>query len=187
MAVVTAPAGSAGFALTVEGSASLPTHPDGEMFHEVLSALNPLQYLPVVGTIYRAVTGDTIPEPVRDIGSLALSGLMGGPIGIAVNLGLLACEKLTGIDPEEIGQHLLASLHLTPHEASHSEAVQVAQTATAAPVADVGVPAPSLGWSPAALAAYGVSQTSDGTLSRGDLRGADVLNEMEIARINQHS
>ena len=34
-------------------------------FHELLSELNPLQYLPVIGTIYRSMTGDLIPEPVE--------------------------------------------------------------------------------------------------------------------------
>ncbi len=38
--------------------------PKGLTFSEILSDLNPLQYLPVVGTIYRAVTGDTVPKPL---------------------------------------------------------------------------------------------------------------------------
>lgn len=37
-------------------------------FGVILSDLNPLQYLPVVGTIYRALTGDTIPKPIREAG-----------------------------------------------------------------------------------------------------------------------
>jgi len=38
-------------------------------FKDVLRALNPLQHVPVVGTIYRAVTGDTIPAPLRILGA----------------------------------------------------------------------------------------------------------------------
>src|SRR5260370_34401806 len=72
-------------------------------FRDVLSAVNPLQYLPVVGTIYRAVTGDTIPEPLRNMGSLLASGLMGGPVGIITNLASLLLQKVTGIDTEAIG------------------------------------------------------------------------------------
>ena len=71
-------------------------------FHDFLSAINPLQYLPVVGTIYRAVTGDVIPEALRDLGSMLVSGLLGGPIGLGINIATLIGEKVTGIDPEKI-------------------------------------------------------------------------------------
>lgn len=46
-------------------------------FGEFLAALNPLHHLPVVGTIYRAVTGETIQPALRVLGG----GLLGGPIG----------------------------------------------------------------------------------------------------------
>ena len=59
-------------------------------FRELVSELNPLQYLPVIGPLYRAVTGDTIPESARTVGSVVVSGLLGGPIGIATSLGFLA-------------------------------------------------------------------------------------------------
>jgi hypothetical protein len=52
-------------------------------FHDFLSAINPLQYLPVVGTIYRAVTGDVIPEALRDLGSMLVSGLLAAQSGWA--------------------------------------------------------------------------------------------------------
>lgn len=52
-------------------------------FHELLSALNPLQHVPVVGTIYRAATGDTIPLPLQVAGSL-LTGGPPGALGAAV-------------------------------------------------------------------------------------------------------
>ena len=68
----------------------------GVSFREILSDLNPLQYLPVVGTIYRAVTGDVIPEPLRFFGSLLVSGLLGGPMGVAISLATTAAEKITG-------------------------------------------------------------------------------------------
>src|ERR1700753_2158678 len=75
----------------------------GVSFRDVLSALNPLQYLPVVGTIYRAVTGDQIPEALRRIGSVIASGLIGGPIGAAVNVAVQVMEKATGIDLDQTG------------------------------------------------------------------------------------
>ena len=196
--------------MTARAPAS-PAHASSQQapstFHQLLSELNPLQYLPVIGTIYRAVTGDTIPEPVRELGSLAVSGLMGGPIGIATNLGMLALEKVTGIDPEEIGQKVMSALHLsaTPTalasagaaplatdaatDAGASSSAPAAQAATTAAPADPGMgsapvkPAAAQGWSTAQLAAYGIGQGADGSLKFGSLAGADVLNQLELARL----
>lgn len=87
-------------------------------FGTILSALNPLQYLPVVGTIYRAVTGDTIPEGLRVAGSFVVSALTGGPLGLAINAAATAAEKLVGIDPETIAQDVARSLGLAPDPAA---------------------------------------------------------------------
>ncbi len=72
-----------GYATPPDGAG--PIGPDGLWpqplkvpFSDVLKALNPLQHVPVVGTIYRAATGDTIPAPLRILGA----GIFGGPIGI---------------------------------------------------------------------------------------------------------
>ncbi|HTB47262.1 MAG TPA: hypothetical protein VK741_26830 [Acetobacteraceae bacterium] len=152
-------------------------------FHDVLSALNPLQYLPVIGTIYRAVTGDQIPEAVRRIGSLVVSGLLGGPIGVAVNLAVMVAEKLTGVDLDQTGQKLLAgsapAARPADNPAPASGPVPVVHADTAAPPAS----APSQPWSPAQLAAYGVTTTGDSMLKLANLTGADVLNALELLRI----
>jgi hypothetical protein len=151
-------------------------------FHELLSELNPLQYVPVVGTIYRAVTGDTIPETAREAGSLVVSGLMGGPIGIATNVALLAIEKITGIDPEKIGHTVLAHLGIGGQETSAvAAAPRVASPPKPAAAVSSLVP---LAWSPSQLTAYGVTTTAGNGLKRGALEGADVLNDMELARHN---
>jgi hypothetical protein len=61
-------------------------------FGEFLAALNPLHHIPVVGWIYRQVTGETIQPVFRVLGGL----LTGGPIGaIASAVGALA-EQLLG-------------------------------------------------------------------------------------------
>lgn len=141
-------------------------------FHDVLSALNPLQYLPVIGTIYRAVTGDQIPESVRRIGSAIGSFLMGGPVGLGINLAMLAAEKASGIDLDAIGQGLVGG-HGTDAPATGGEAVASADTPASA----------ARPWSAAQLLAYGVGTRADGTLEQGELRGADVLNTLELSRI----
>jgi hypothetical protein len=149
-------------------------------FREFLSELNPLQYIPVIGTLYRAATGDTIPEAARTAGSLVVSFLTGGPIGAAINIGAVAIEKATGIDPEKIGQRALAAIGIGAAP-THAAAVPHQAVAAATPTAPT-LAAPHAAWSPAQLAAYGVTTTASGTLQRGDTQGADVLNDLELAR-----
>ena len=175
---------------------------DGLSFGDVLSDLNPLQYLPVIGTIYRAVTGDTIPRPLREAGSLVVSGLMGGPIGIATNLGILAAEKLSGIDVEDVAQGVLAALNPAHWGGSGSVPAETAE-ATAQPsgLRRSGLRRSGLRRSVgrnrriqpdrrarghqaldgrAQLAAYGIVSRPDGELQQGSLTGADVLNALQL-------
>ena len=55
-------------------------------FREVLSAMNPLQYLPVVGTIYRVVTGDQGSPALRTGVSMVAGMVMGGPLGLLTSM-----------------------------------------------------------------------------------------------------
>jgi hypothetical protein len=168
------PSTSAAPATQTAATPAAPVH--SFTFHDLLSDLNPLQYLPVVGTLYRAVTGDVIPEPVRDIGSLVVSGLMGGPIGIATFIATTLAEKATGIDPEKIvAAHLNGS---TPPAAAPS-------TAPAAELASASAGSAPLAWTPEQLSASGVRADASGNLAQGDIEGADVLNNLELARLGQ--
>jgi hypothetical protein len=153
-------------------------------FHELLSDLNPLQYVPVVGTIYRAITGDVAPEPLREGGSLVISALVGGPLGVATNLVMLGLEKLTGIDPEQIGQRMLASIGVGKHHdgAPADAPAPGGQDATPTIAAVDSVPAAP--WTAAQLAAYGVGKGASGTPIHAALGGADLLNAMELSRLS---
>ena len=150
--------------------------PHAGVFRTLLSELNPLQYLPVVGTIYRAVTGDTIPETARFAGSLVVSGLTGGPLGVAMNLGTTALEHVLGFDPERLGARLLADLGIGHGAAPNEPAMRPPST-------DAPDPGVRLGWSPAQLAAYGVRRDASGEVRRGGESGADVLNGLELGRL----
>ena len=168
---------------TPPAATSTAPKPHHGFFHDLLSELNPLQYIPVVGTIYRSVTGDTIPETARLAGSLVVSFLTGGPIGAAINLGSVAAEKATGIDPEKLGQRILADLGIG---AKRTPAAAKSNQPAAKPQALVSVAETRLqshpGWSRAQLAAYGVTTTEAGDLKRGALQGSDVLNDLELIR-----
>lgn len=76
---------------------------DTPSFEDVLDAINPLQQLPVVSSIYREATDDGISIFSRLVGGF----LFGGPLGFlvaAVNAGV---EAATGSD---IGEHMIAML-----------------------------------------------------------------------------
>ena len=105
----------AGAASQQTATTSTPAHAaGGGLFHELLSDLNPLQYIPVIGTIYRAITGDQGNPTLRFVASLGTSFALAGPIGVAITTG----EKLAGIDPEQAvmnaARHLFHLGHADP-------------------------------------------------------------------------
>ncbi len=74
---------------------------DGVGFDDFLDVINPLHHIPVVGTIYRAITGDTIASGPRVMGG----ALFGGVIGFAAALVNAIVDEATGSD---IGDKALA-------------------------------------------------------------------------------
>ena len=74
---------------------------DGFSFGDILDLINPLQHVPVVGTIYRAVTGDEISTGSSILGG----GLFGGLIGAGVAVVNAIIDEVTGRD---FGEHVLA-------------------------------------------------------------------------------
>jgi len=69
--------------LARDSSSSAPTAVFG--WDDFLDVINPLQHIPIVAQIYRAVTGDQINGAAELIGSLPL-----GPIGIIGTMGTIA-------------------------------------------------------------------------------------------------
>jgi hypothetical protein len=74
---------------------------DGLTFADLLDVINPLQHLPVIGDLYRSITGDTISAPAR----MAGGAIYGGPIGFVSSLVNTVVEEVTGSD---VGGNLLA-------------------------------------------------------------------------------
>lgn len=73
-AVATAPPPSAG---PPEPSSLQPFGEDGLTFRDLLDIVNPLHHVPLLGNVYRRVTGDVIDPAIR----IAGGALFGGPIG----------------------------------------------------------------------------------------------------------
>ncbi len=77
----------------VSASAAAPADSDtGFTFGDLIDIVNPLQHIPVVSTIYRAITGDTI----KDFPKIAGDTLYGGPEGFLSSLADTVFTKITG-------------------------------------------------------------------------------------------
>jgi len=75
-----------------QASAVAATGADAFSFKDLLDIVNPLQHLPVVSTLYRALSGDTIKVGPKIAGDT----LYGGLIGFASSMADTVFTKITG-------------------------------------------------------------------------------------------
>ena len=100
-------------------------------FHNLLDIINPLEHLPIIGTIYRAITHTHIGVPERIAGDALYGGLWGAVSGVAD----AAFEAVTGKD---FGSTVLA--FFTGHHRDTAVAANTAgSTNAAAAIAPVTV------------------------------------------------
>jgi hypothetical protein len=101
----------------------ITTGADGKSFFEnVLDIVNPLEHLPIVSTIYHAITGNQS----GDVEKVAGDTLYGGVIGLASSVADLAFEKITGKD---FGDTMLSMIGLGGDDAGKNTAVASNSTA----------------------------------------------------------
>ena len=74
---------------------------DGLTFSDLLDIINPLQHVPIIGNLYREITGDNIEPGSRIAGST----LFGGALGTVVSMANIVVEEKTG---QDIGDHVIA-------------------------------------------------------------------------------
>ena len=98
----------------------------GMSFSDLLDIINPLQHIPIISTIYRAITGDRIGLGARLIGG----GLFGGPIGLAGTGVMLAFEQASG---STVDNHLIAMFQDVTGGGTSPQGVAVAKATTAGP------------------------------------------------------
>ncbi len=101
-----------------------------DFFHRLLDVVNPLQHLPVVGTIYRAATG----EHIGPLEKIAGDALYGGIWGAATSIADVAFEQITGKSVEDT---MLAWIKPDTHIASTKVTAQQIAANTALPSADM--------------------------------------------------
>lgn len=81
---------------------------DGFGFDDLIDLVNPLQHIPIVGAIYRALSGDTIAFGPRVLGGALFSF---GPIGAAAGAATAAFNGLLEYETgKDAGAHVLAWL-----------------------------------------------------------------------------
>jgi hypothetical protein len=85
-------------------------------FGDLLDLINPLHHIPIVGTVYRAITGDEIGGPAKILGGM----LFGGPVGFMASIVDTIVAQATGRD---LGETVMA-VFVDPGEAP---AVQVVE------------------------------------------------------------
>lgn len=76
---------------------------DGLTFGDFLDVINPLQHIPIVSTIYRALTGDEISTGAR----LAGGTIYGGPLGL---IGAVVNEAVQDATGRDVGETALAAM-----------------------------------------------------------------------------
>ncbi len=95
---------------------------DGLGFDDLLDIVNPLHHIPIVGTLYRSISGDTLAPGPRVMGG----ALFGGVIGFAAALVNAIVDETTGSD---IGDKALALITGDKPGGGEGTAVAAAQTA----------------------------------------------------------
>lgn len=115
---------------------------DTASFKDILAVINPLQHIPIVGTIYRAITGDQIAAMPSIIGGT----IFGGPIGLALSLVDNALKGETG---KNVGETVVAGLFGSskPADAPAGPMVAAAQPQPTPdkPKLSIDIPAPRPG------------------------------------------
>ena len=71
-------------------------------FADILDVINPLQHIPVVSTIYRELTGDTLSQGAR----MAGGAIFGGPIGLFASI---IDNIVIGATDKDLGANLFAA------------------------------------------------------------------------------
>ncbi|MGB1539373.1 MAG: hypothetical protein ACPG80_00275 [Rickettsiales bacterium] len=123
---------------------------DGFGFDDLLDFINPLQHIPVVSTIYRAVTGDEIGTGPRIFGGAVLGGVVGAGMALAnaaveyetgKDLGGVALAALDGVGEKAkalagMGQETLQTAAATLPAATPEAVAQAAKAGADKPLSD---------------------------------------------------
>jgi len=101
-------------------------------FDDFLDMINPLQHIPVVSSIYRAVTGDTINPVSRIVGDVAYGGIMGLASAGMSALGAISDEVFAANNNGQTASRMIFA-SLFGSDQNQETQLAAADTTTAAP------------------------------------------------------
>ena len=134
-------------------------------FRDILDAINPLQHIPIISTIYRKLTGDQMGYASRIAGDTLFGGVFGSFISGAISaIANVFVDALTGKD---IGEHMIVSVKPASPTAA-SPAIHV-QNQSTHPVASQPLPRQQ-----AILANQPITPNQAGTLPLQDVSKAQA-------------
>ena len=111
-------------------------------FGDFIDLINPLHHLPVIGPLYREITGDEIKPAAQILGGF----LYGGPVGLVTSASQAIAEEATGKD---VTGHVIAALFGeddTATDAPGAAAIAAAPASEDTPLPEL---APAAGAAPA--------------------------------------
>lgn len=118
--------------------------PDGFDGDDLIDIVNPLHHLPIVGMVYRQVTGDRISPGAKIVGG----GIIGGPAGLISSMVRVGIERTTG---QSLGGHVAALAGFEHHgtagqsraASAYARAARANQPEFAALAVNAATPPPS--------------------------------------------
>jgi hypothetical protein len=99
-------------------------------FGDVMDMINPLQHIPVVSSVYRAVTGDKINPISRVAGDILYGGALGVASAIGGGVSAVADSVMEAKSGKDVTGTVLASLFGDEKDQAGDSTVQVASAAT---------------------------------------------------------
>jgi hypothetical protein len=122
-------------------AAAAPSANSGFSFSDLLDIVNPLQHIPIVSTLYRAITGDQI----KTFPKIAGDTLFGGITGFVSSVADTIFEKITGKNFGDTALALVEDAFSSPSTGVASVASPATTLAAASPATPVAVSPASLG------------------------------------------
>lgn len=111
-------------------------------FGDFIDLINPLHHLPVIGPLYREITGDEIKPAAQILGGF----LYGGPVGLVTSASQAIAEEATGKD---VTGHVMAALFGEDDTATDAPGTATIAAAPASEDAPLPELAPAAGAAPA--------------------------------------
>ena len=139
-----------------KGKTHLDDPPQDFTLDDFIDIINPLQHLPLISTIYRALTGDKIKPAMRILGDIGY----GGPSGFVGSCAEVLFEAIFG---DDVGGTAISWLTGEGDKADSKTSETAADPSAQLASTDPSTPTPDPNHAKAATAAYALFAREGGT------------------------